>query len=75
MWGMGCVLQNIVRLAIAGSSWGSLGSLGLLAGTTEANMTDYSQRIFHRVDQELAEEFITDEGLFMKFTGDMRKVP
>eukprot|EP00913_Durusdinium_trenchii_P015742 g14793.t1 len=46
---------------------------GRMGFTWMANMTDYSQRIFHRVDQELAEEFITDEGLFMKFTGDMRK--
>ena len=39
----------------------------------EANMTHLGVRIFNRVDHELADEFINDKGLFMKYTSDMRK--
>lgn len=38
-----------------------------------ANMTHLGVRILNRVDHELADEFINDKGLFMKYTSDMRK--
>lgn len=36
-------------------------------------MTHLGVRIFNRVDRELADEFINDHGLFMKYTRDMRE--
>ena len=37
-------------------------------------MTHLGDRIFNRVDHELAEEFINDRDLFMKYTSAMRQV-
>lgn len=40
----------------------------------QGNMTHLGDRIFNRVDHELAEEFINDRDLFMKYTSAMRQV-
>jgi len=47
--------------------------LGKLGFGWMGNMTHLGDRIFNRVDHELAEEFINDRDLFMKYTSAMRQ--